>query len=68
MNIAHALERLMLSKLAQDYCNKHGVEYSPNIQTKFQRIAKHIQEHIDEDARALCERCKTCDDDSCTLS
>ena len=68
MNVAHALERLMLTKLVRDYCSKHGVEYSPNLQQAFQRVGLHIQKHINEDGHALCQRCKNCEGALCKLN
>ena len=68
MNVAHALERLMLTKLVRDYCAKHGVEYDPHLQVCFQRVGKHIQQNIKNDADALCARCKKCEGGVCKLS
>ena len=68
MNIAHALERLMLTKLIRDYCNKHGVEYSTHLDVAFRRVGLHIMNNIDSDSWALCQRCKNCKDGSCKLS
>ena len=67
-NLRHALDRLMLTHLIRDYCNKHGVEYSPNLQVAFQRVGLHIQQNIRNDADAMCKRCENCKDGLCKLN
>ena len=68
-NIEHVLDRLLLVQLMRRYTNKHGIEYSPNMQAAFQRVAQHIQKHTDTDARLLCSTCeKKCTGDACRLS
>ena len=63
--MGHAIERLMLIKLVQDYANKHGVEYHPNLQVRFQRVAQDILQHAKTDA---CKLCELCDKESCKLN
>ena len=68
MKLGHAIERITLVKLVNDYCNRHRIEYHPNLQVRFQRVAKDIQQHVDKDGLALCDACRVCDGDSCKLS
>ena len=68
MNIAHALERLMLTKLIRDYCGKHGVEYSPRLDVAYRRVGEHVMKNINNDNWALCQRCANCEGESCKLS
>lgn len=60
------MERLMLLKLIQDYANRHGIEYTPNLPTRFSRVAKHILEHTKADAASICKQCDAvCKDGVC---
>lgn len=65
----HAIQRLILLKLVQDYANQHGIEYTKDIRTRFSAVAKHIMEHASVDRDAICGKCtEKCEGDACRLS
>ena len=65
----HAIERLMILKLVQEYANKHGIEYTRDIRPRFAAVAKHIMEHSKADQESICKGCvEECEGDLCKLS